>query len=91
MQKAVRLVFLGLGAAIGRDLDMEEGIPVRLEILRNIPPLRVERCARTFQIRDSIVVSISACHAEDPGSIPGRGVLSICFLTLRAGWNLLIT
>ena len=28
------------------------------------------------QIRDSIVVSISACHAEDPGSIPGRGVLS---------------
>ena len=27
------------------------------------------------QIRDSIVVSISACHAEDPGSIPGRGVM----------------
>ena len=27
-------------------------------------------------IRDSIVVSISACHAEDPGSIPDRG---ICF------------
>ena len=25
-------------------------------------------------IRDSIVVSISACHAEDPGSIPGREV-----------------
>ena len=24
-------------------------------------------------ILDSIVVSISACHAEDPGSIPGRG------------------
>ena len=23
--------------------------------------------------RDSIVVSISACHADDPGSIPGRG------------------
>ena len=22
----------------------------------------------------SIVVSISACHADDPGSIPGRGV-----------------
>ena len=22
---------------------------------------------------DSIVVSISACHADDPGSIPGRG------------------
>ena len=26
------------------------------------------------QIRGSIVVSIFACHAEDPGSIPGRGV-----------------
>ena len=26
------------------------------------------------RIRDSIVVSISACHAEDPGSIPGRGI-----------------
>ena len=25
------------------------------------------------QIRVSIVVSISACHADDPGSIPGRG------------------
>jgi hypothetical protein len=25
------------------------------------------------KIRGSIVVSISACHAEDPGSIPGRG------------------
>ena len=29
---------------------------------------------------DSIVVSISACHAEDPGSIPGRGVFFISFL-----------
>ena len=25
------------------------------------------------QTRGSIVVSISACHAEDPGSIPDRG------------------
>ena len=25
-------------------------------------------------VRGSIVVSISACHAEDPDSIPGRGV-----------------
>ena len=29
------------------------------------------------QIRGSIVVSISACHAEDPGSIPGRGVVEL--------------
>ena len=28
------------------------------------------------QIRGSIVASISARHAEDPGSIPGRGVFS---------------
>ena len=27
------------------------------------------------QVRCSIVVSISACHAEDPGSVPGGGVL----------------
>ena len=27
-----------------------------------------------YRFRDSIVVSISACHADDPGSIPGRGV-----------------
>jgi hypothetical protein len=31
---------------------------------------------RFTHIRDSIGVSISACHAEDPGSIPGRGVLN---------------
>ena len=29
-------------------------------------------CGSSF--RGSIVVSISACHAEDPGSIPGGGV-----------------
>ena len=30
---------------------------------------------RIYQIRCSIVVSISACHTEDPGSIPGGGIL----------------
>ena len=29
------------------------------------------------QSRCSIVVSIPACHAGDPGSIPGNGVFSI--------------
>jgi hypothetical protein len=29
-----------------------------------------------MQVRGSIAASISACHAEDPGSIPGRGVLA---------------
>ena len=31
-------------------------------------------------ILGSIVVSIPACHAGDPGSIPGRGVLLSVFL-----------
>ena len=29
------------------------------------------------QVRCSIVVSISACHAEDPGSIPGGGTYGL--------------
>ena len=32
------------------------------------------------QIRDSIVVSISACHADDQGSIPCRGVFCSFFM-----------
>lgn len=36
----------------------------------------VPTAERTLQLRDSIVVSISACHAEDPGSIPGRGTFA---------------
>ena len=38
--------------------------------------------------RDSIVVSISACHADDPGSIPGRGVIGkrkiLCLNTVKS-------
>ena len=30
-----------------------------------------------LQILGSIEVSISACHAEDPGSIPGRGIFEL--------------
>ncbi len=30
-------------------------------------------------VRVSIVVSISACHADDPGSIPGRGTLFLTY------------
>ena len=33
---------------------------------------------RKLSLRDSIVVSISACHADDPGSIPGRGAFPFC-------------
>ena len=35
-------------------------------------------------IRGSIAVSISACRAEDPGSIPGRGVDSIVWQLARS-------
>ena len=38
-----------------------------------------------IKLLGSIVVSISACHAEDPGSIPGRGILPALF----AGWLVL--
>ncbi len=33
---------------------------------------------------DSIVVSISACHADDPGSIPGRGGEILNFWGMKA-------
>jgi hypothetical protein len=42
------------------------------------------------QIRCSIVASISACHAEDPGSIPGGGVLSSANSASRAGHALAV-
>ena len=35
---------------------------------------------RCLQVRRSIVVSISAYHAEDPGSIPGGGVCTALLL-----------
>ena len=37
-------------------------------------------------IRDSIVVSISACHADDPGSIPGRGVFLLGLKSCVGGY-----
>ena len=36
---------------------------------------RLECCTYPTFFRGSIVVSIPACHAGDPGSIPGLGVL----------------
>ena len=41
---------------------------------------------QNHQIRGSIVVSIPACHAGDPGSIPGRGVFrsALCAHILQA-------
>ena len=43
------------------------------------------------QIRCSIVVSISACHAEDPGSIPGGGAFVEMMPKLRPGCVVLIS
>ena len=40
------------------------------------------KATRSRQIRGSIVVRISTCHAEDPGSIPGRGVVP-CYAQLH--------
>ena len=37
--------------------------------------------ANVCVVLGSIVVSISACHAEDPGSIPGRGVQYFFFFS----------
>ena len=42
----------------------------RYDVVGNYSVLNCSTC----QFLGSIVVSISACHAEDPGSIPGRGV-----------------
>ena len=40
--------------------------------------LDINTALEQSSIRDSIVVSISACHADDPGSIPGRGAFPFC-------------
>ena len=54
----------------GRNVDLKQAFVshVKIYVLMSV--------YSTFfaQMRGSIVVSISACHAEDPGSIPGRGV-----------------
>ena len=52
-----------------------------------LPP--AARLLLEVQIRGSIVVSISACHAEDPGSIPGRGVFAqfLFFVIMRRRGN----
>ena len=41
-------------------------------------------------IRGSIVVSISACHAEDPGSIPGRGAMVYLVVVVVAVFRVVV-
>ena len=38
------------------------------------------------QILDSLVVRISACHVEGPGTIPGRGEHFLCCLGTSKQW-----
>ena len=58
------------GALEGRRPSRPLGLAVRPRSGRT----RASVCVYgRWQIRCSIVVSISACHAEDPGSIPGGG------------------
>ena len=47
---------------------------INTEIVSTYRNCKEATCEPQVQIRGSIVVSISACHAEDPGSIPGRGI-----------------
>ena len=43
---------------------------------------------KTQQVRDSLVARISACHAGDPGSIPGLGdSLFIGVFMMTTNWK----
>ena len=59
----------------GRRREGEKKIN-NIEIISTYRNCHEAICEPQVQIRGSIVVSISACHAEDPGSIPGRGGFS---------------
>ena len=48
-----------------------------------------EDASRSRWIRCSIVISISACHAEDPGSITGGGVSFECLASCSLDMDLL--
>ena len=54
-------------------------------VLQLMHPSAFESAFRARHVRCSIVVSISACHAEDPGSIPGGGVLFDIFALRSLG------
>ena len=53
-------------SAIGRRFD---------SVSRESPEQRIRFPSGAIDIRCSIVASIPACHAGDPGSIPGGGVI----------------
>ena len=47
-------------------------------VQRGLPLQQLVQILNSVHIRCSIVVSISACHADDPGSITGGGVCPVC-------------
>ena len=51
-----------------------EGVMGRKPIDASLANATFASTSSDASVRCSIVVSISACHAEDPGSIPGGGV-----------------
>ena len=74
---------VSISACHAEDLGSIPGRGVWLCVLAALAKVSLEISAvallcksllESSQIRGSIVVSISACHAEDLGSIPGRGV-----------------
>ena len=66
------------GVVVSRLLRMQKALGSNPSGSRDFRSLQTavphKRGIEDPQFRDSIVVSISACHADDPGSIPGRGV-----------------
>jgi hypothetical protein len=58
------------------------GLVVKFNVAIVEPPVRFRACA---SIRDSLVARISACHAGDPGSIPGLGGSVFVWTVLLCG------
>ena len=51
------------------------GIGTLMALCGGFPAVSVDFLG-CWSVRVSIVASISACHAEDPGSIPGLGAIT---------------
>jgi hypothetical protein len=60
------------------------GLVVKFNVAIVEPPVRFRACAF---IRDSLVARISACHAGDPGSIPGLGGKGFLLLVPESFWT----
>ena len=70
-------------SSVGRAVDCSCSMS---DIHRSLVQIRLEGVIKFLtllsqQFLDSLVVRISACHVEGPGSIPGRGV-NFCTISL---------